>query len=551
MHQSSYGEQRMETTPGNDPLCDFREHGVRHKQREDAKDEPGEYFPLIVAVSEKIGNKKAGNNASPRKSRFLLIAEEQKLPTKITQKHVPAKATQGPSSSKALEFPHAHVLISRFTHNVNKHGHELRTEMPAQTHFGSVTTASLHLHIAIALQNDIRVVVIEYDGYFTQFRGSTAGLWRRVLAHQVDQRLNNGVVRGIHLRIQRKSALAFAIERRVPVRGDDPVLPIQKNSDLSPISVIGIEIPKRAPSRLSPGGGNGDPLESASQRGLFFGGHKSFLALRNSGIEMINSPSARFTSRYNPKFVSGNTIQSVKAFVTLNVNHPSDVVDDHTVFDLDSNQCLRKFAEFGHDLFHDDKSRKCSNQTVSRLTHSVRMIQTRLRQHWKILENLSQSSGGFQICHENYTTSPSVTPKCFKSRDDRDVVDDHTVFDLDSNQCLRRFAEFGHDLFHDDKSRKCSNQTVSRLTHSVRMIQTRLRQHWKILENLSQSSGHPLKPDETKMKLRKAKQWQSSFKRSSRQIQYKGNLGQDQPVKRLNLVQVQDSPTSSSSSPAK
>jgi hypothetical protein len=43
----------------------------------------------------------------------------------------------------------------------------------------------------------------------------------------VDEGLDDGVVGGVHVRVQGEGALAVAVEGGVPVRGDDPVLPTQ------------------------------------------------------------------------------------------------------------------------------------------------------------------------------------------------------------------------------------------------------------------------------------------------------------------------------------
>jgi hypothetical protein len=43
----------------------------------------------------------------------------------------------------------------------------------------------------------------------------------------VDEGLDDGVVGGVHVRVQGEGALAVAVEGGVPIRGDDPVLPAQ------------------------------------------------------------------------------------------------------------------------------------------------------------------------------------------------------------------------------------------------------------------------------------------------------------------------------------
>lgn len=98
--------------------------------------------------------------------------------------------------------------------------------LPLVTHY-SVATAALDNHIFVFLQIHIRVVqVVEHrDG--RQPGRCTAGLWHFAGIQQMHQRLHNGMIGGVHVRIQREIAFAGTIERIVAVWRHNPILPFQ------------------------------------------------------------------------------------------------------------------------------------------------------------------------------------------------------------------------------------------------------------------------------------------------------------------------------------
>ena len=88
----------------------------------------------------------------------------------------------------------------------------------------SVAAARFDDHVAILFEDDVRVVVKVQDGDGGEFDGRAARLGHHGRRHQVHQRLHDGVVAGVHVRVQRERTLAVAVKRRVAVRRDDPVL---------------------------------------------------------------------------------------------------------------------------------------------------------------------------------------------------------------------------------------------------------------------------------------------------------------------------------------
>lgn len=93
--------------------------------------------------------------------------------------------------------------------------------------FFLMTTTGDDLHVPVLLQDDVGVVVEVHDGDGAELGGGAAGFGRRVLAHEVDERLDDGVVGGVHLGVEREGALALAVEGRVTVGRYDPVLPLE------------------------------------------------------------------------------------------------------------------------------------------------------------------------------------------------------------------------------------------------------------------------------------------------------------------------------------
>ena len=87
-----------------------------------------------------------------------------------------------------------------------------------------MTAAALDHHVLVLLQNDVGALVeVEDEDRGELLRG--AARFRDVVrVHQVHERLHDGVVGRVHVRVQREGALAGAVEGLVVVGGDDPVL---------------------------------------------------------------------------------------------------------------------------------------------------------------------------------------------------------------------------------------------------------------------------------------------------------------------------------------
>jgi len=88
----------------------------------------------------------------------------------------------------------------------------------------SVTAAGADDHVAVLLEYDVGTVVEVEDGDGGEFGRRAARLRHGQRLGEVGERLHDGVVGGVHLRVQRERALAVAVERRVAFRCYDPVL---------------------------------------------------------------------------------------------------------------------------------------------------------------------------------------------------------------------------------------------------------------------------------------------------------------------------------------
>lgn len=91
----------------------------------------------------------------------------------------------------------------------------------------SVAPTRLDHHVLVLLENHVGVVVEVEDHNGRQFGGRAARLRNIVGVHQMDQSLDDGVIGGVHVRVQRETALPVAEEGGVTVRCYDPVLPTQ------------------------------------------------------------------------------------------------------------------------------------------------------------------------------------------------------------------------------------------------------------------------------------------------------------------------------------
>ena len=90
-----------------------------------------------------------------------------------------------------------------------------------------MASAALDHHVPVLLEDDIGRLVKVQDGDARELCGRAAGLGHILRLHEVHQRLDDGVVGGIHVGVEGEGALAVAVERLVAVRRDDPVLPVQ------------------------------------------------------------------------------------------------------------------------------------------------------------------------------------------------------------------------------------------------------------------------------------------------------------------------------------
>ena len=90
-----------------------------------------------------------------------------------------------------------------------------------------MTAARLDHHVFVFLENDIRTLVKIQDGDSTELGGGATRLGHVVGSHEMDEGLDNGVVGGVHVSVEREGALPVAVVSGVTVRSDDPVLPTQ------------------------------------------------------------------------------------------------------------------------------------------------------------------------------------------------------------------------------------------------------------------------------------------------------------------------------------
>lgn len=80
-------------------------------------------------------------------------------------------------------------------------------------------------HVSVLLQDDIRAVVEVEDRDGVELGGRTAGLGYCVWVDEVNQCLDDGVVGGVHVGVQREGALSLTVVGSIAFRCNDPVLP--------------------------------------------------------------------------------------------------------------------------------------------------------------------------------------------------------------------------------------------------------------------------------------------------------------------------------------
>ena len=74
-----------------------------------------------------------------------------------------------------------------------------------------MTTTSLNNHVAVSLQYYIRAFVVVKDWKGVKFGWSTTRFWDITRIHEVDERLDYSMIRGIHVGMQRKRTISTAI----------------------------------------------------------------------------------------------------------------------------------------------------------------------------------------------------------------------------------------------------------------------------------------------------------------------------------------------------
>lgn len=88
-----------------------------------------------------------------------------------------------------------------------------------------MAATGLDHHVTVFTQDDIVAAVIVQHRGGTQFGGCTACLGDNIWLHQVHQRLQDGMVGGVHTGVQWESTLPLTVIGRVALGGDDPVQP--------------------------------------------------------------------------------------------------------------------------------------------------------------------------------------------------------------------------------------------------------------------------------------------------------------------------------------
>lgn len=90
-----------------------------------------------------------------------------------------------------------------------------------------MASASSHNHIPVFFQDDIGVIVKVKNRDGIQFSWCTAWFRNIFGIHKVNQGLYNGMVGGIHVRIEWEGALSITVVGSIAFGCDDPVLPSQ------------------------------------------------------------------------------------------------------------------------------------------------------------------------------------------------------------------------------------------------------------------------------------------------------------------------------------
>lgn len=87
-----------------------------------------------------------------------------------------------------------------------------------------MASTAFHDHVLIFLQNDVGVVQKVEHRYWREFGGSAVRLGHFIRVHEMNQGLNNSMVRSVHVSVQGEVTLPAAVERSVAVWSNDPIL---------------------------------------------------------------------------------------------------------------------------------------------------------------------------------------------------------------------------------------------------------------------------------------------------------------------------------------
>lgn len=87
-----------------------------------------------------------------------------------------------------------------------------------------MASTAFNNHVLIFFQNDVGVVQKVEHRYWCEFCGSAVRLGNFIWVHEMNQGLNNRMVRSVHVSVQGEVTLPAAVERSVAVWSNDPIL---------------------------------------------------------------------------------------------------------------------------------------------------------------------------------------------------------------------------------------------------------------------------------------------------------------------------------------
>lgn len=112
------------------------------------------------------------------------------------------------------------MLFEKFLHTIFKYA-----TCAFKVVKGSMAPARFDNHISILFEDDIGVVVKVENHNRRQFGGCTAWFRNLIWIHEVNQRLYNGMIGGVHMWRKRERALSMAKEGSITIWCNDPILP--------------------------------------------------------------------------------------------------------------------------------------------------------------------------------------------------------------------------------------------------------------------------------------------------------------------------------------